>query len=182
MRLQELLREVSTGTAPEDELVRAVEDRDGPWRGYRPPEAREKTSEAVGEKPAETMPRAELSRALHGIASLAGVRALAFVREELNILARNGSVFEERRMPPEPLVKLASMFRQRISSSSKHLGIGAFQEAEVTLNKATVLAFGGMNAALLVELEPGTRAPAIVAACRDAMGSLDRAPGGSEHA
>jgi tetratricopeptide (TPR) repeat protein len=184
-RLRTLLQtEASKETAPESELVRAVEDRDGPWRGYCPPETRETDGEKKPDKAPKVEPqgRADLSRALHGIASLAGVRTLAFTRDQLNLIARNGNVFEERRNPPEPMVRMATMFRGRISSSSKRLGIGAFQEAEITLNKASVLAFGGMNAALLVEVAPGTKTAAIVAACRDAMGSLDRAPGGADHA
>ena len=76
---------------------------------------------------------------------------------------------------------MTSMFRGRVASSTRRLGIGALQEAEITFEGCVVLAFGGRNAILLVEAAPGTPADAIAAAGRDVMGSLDRSPGSVAH-
>jgi hypothetical protein len=171
--LHGLLAQLPHETLSEADLIRAVEETDGPWRGYRSPETRHKSEEPTA--------KAQIARMLHQVSLFAGVRKLAFARDGHHMLARDGSVFEERRTPPEPLMALTGTFRGRIAAGTKHLGIGAFQEAEITLENATVLAFGGMNAVLLVEIEPQARTATIVAGCRDAMGSLDRAPGGPAH-
>jgi hypothetical protein len=172
--LRSILIPMAAETGAEADLVRAAEERDGPWQGYRPPESRERRQDSSA--------KAQVSRMLHGISLMAGVRCLALGREGCNLVAREGNVFEERRSPADPMVSLTGTFRGRIAAGTKHLGIGAFQEAEITLPHATVLAVGGMNAVLLVELERGAKTGAIVAGCRDVMGSLDRAPGVPENA
>jgi hypothetical protein len=123
-----------------------------------------------------------VSRQLHQISLMAGVRSVAFSRDGVEIVARDGNVFPEKRGVPDHLVALTRTFRSRIAASTKRLGIGAFQEAEIVLENVMVLAFGGMKAALLVELEAGTRCAAVTSGCRDLMGSLDRAPGEPAHA
>lgn len=160
--------------ASEDDLVRAVEESDSPWSGYRGEEARDRAPEPAGD--------GEVSRMLHQVSILAGVRRLALSRVGIDVVAREGHVFPERRLPPDDLVALGATFRRRIAASTKRLGIGAFQECEVVLREATVLAFGGMNSVMLVELAPGAKPASVTAACRDVMGRLDVASGGPDHA
>jgi tetratricopeptide (TPR) repeat protein len=171
--LHTLLLQLVPEEGGEGDLLRAVEENDAPWRGYRSPDARERAFEPSA--------RAQTSRMLHQVSLLSGVRNLAFARDGLELIARDGHVFDGSRTPRDPMTSLTSTFRRRIAASTKRLGIGAVQEAEITLASATVLAFGGMNAVLLVEVDPGARTAAIVSSCRDVMGSLDRAPGGPTH-
>jgi hypothetical protein len=174
MRLNTLLANLSAESAPEEDLVRGVEERDGPWRGYVPADVRAGSQEPPIQ--------AQITRMLHEISLMAGVRSLALARDGICHVGRDGTVFEERRTPPLPLVALTTTFRGRIAAGTKHLGIGAFQEAEIMLSASTVLAFGAMSSVLLVEVEPGIRTQAIVAVCRDVMGCVDRDRGGAVHA
>jgi hypothetical protein len=160
-------------TAEEDELLRRVEETDAPWRGYRSADGRG----APGQ-----VPVSDVHRMLHDLSSMAGVRKLALSRVGVDLVARDGNVFPERRSPPDPLVALTPTFRRRIAGGVKQLGIGAFQESEILLGNANILAFAGMSAVLLVELEPNARTAGVVEACRDVVGRLDGAPTEQEHA
>jgi tetratricopeptide (TPR) repeat protein len=172
--LHALLLQLAPETESEADLLRAVEENDSPWRGYRSPEARDRS--------AEPSAKAQVSRLLHQISLLAGVKNVAFSREGLDIVARDGYLFEGSRTQTDTTREIASTFRRRIAPWTKRLGIGAFQEAEITLADASVLAFGGMNAVMIVEVDGVTRTAPVVASCRDLMGSLDRAPGGPNNA
>jgi hypothetical protein len=172
--LHALLLQLHADEAPESQLVRAVEDADAPWRGYRAPQARN--------TPYEPSAKARISRLLHQVSLMAGVKNLAFSRPDLELVARDGNVFESDRSRADVMGVLAAMFRERVAASTKRLGIGAMQEAEISLDGVDVLAFGGLNSVLLVEVDGSGRPATIVAECRDVMGSLDRAPGGAFHA
>jgi len=158
----------------EEELIRAVDDMDSPWRGYRPEDSRTATP--------GHLPENDVHRMLHQLSTMAGVRRLALSRIGIDLVARDGHVFPERRTQPDDLVALTAVFRRRVAAGAKRLGIGAFQESEIVLKTATVLAFGGMNAVLLAEVEPGMRSNAVIRACRDVMGRLDVAPREPQHA
>ena len=167
--LHALLIELAPESGGEPDLLRAVEETDAPWRGYRPPGSREPAHEPSA--------RARVSRLLHQISLMAGVKSLAFSIPGLELVARDGNVFEEKRSQRDPMADRIAIFRRRIATSTKRLGIGALQEAEITLRGACILAFGGMGAILLAEVDSAART-AVVSSCRDAIGSLDRAPAG----
>jgi hypothetical protein len=171
--LRAVLLTFAPGDTSEDELLRQVEETDGPWRGWRPPGSRDQASESPA--------RAHISRMLHQISLMAGVKGLAFASPTVELIGRDGNVFTEKRAIKDPMADLASGFRGRIAASTKRLGIGALQEAEITPLRTSVFAFGGPSAVLLVEVDSGVRADAVVASCRDAIGSLDRAPEGSSN-
>lgn len=171
--LHALLLGFAPASATEEELLRQVEEVDGPWRGYRPPGSRDQSP--------ETTARAHISRMLHQISLMTGVKALGFASPTAEIVARDGNVFEEKRAQRDKMADLATSFRHRIACSTKRLGIGALQEAEITLATTTVFAFAGTNAVLLVEVDGVTRAATIVSSCRDAIGSLDRTREGASH-
>jgi tetratricopeptide (TPR) repeat protein len=171
--LHTLLLGFAPGNQTEEELLRAVEDSEGPWRGYRPPGSRDQASESPA--------RSHISRMLHQISLMTGVRGLAFSNSAVELVGRDGNVFEEKRAQRDTMADLTSVFRNRIAASSKRLGIGALQEAEVTLSGSSVFAFAGTTSVLLVEVDPAARTAQVVPSCRDAIGSLDRSPEGSSH-
>lgn len=171
--LHALLLGFAPASATEEELLRQVEEVDGPWRGYRPPGSRDQSS--------DTSARALISRMLHQISLMTGVKGLAFASPTFELIGRDGNVFEEKRMQRDKMADLAASFRNRIVCSTKRLGIGAFQEAEITLTTTTVFAFAGTSAVLLVEVDGAARAASIVSSCRDAIGSLDRTREGASH-
>jgi hypothetical protein len=118
---------------------------------------------------------------LHQISLMTGVKGLAFASSTVELVGRDGNVFEEKRLQRDRMADLASGFRNRIACSTKRLGIGALQEAEITLAATTVFAFAGTNAVLLVEVDSASRSTSIVSSCRDAIGSLDRAREGASN-
>src|SRR5262249_53580541 len=101
--LHGLLLQLVAEDARESDLLNAVEENDAPWRGYRPPESRD--------RPAAPSARAQVSRNLHQISLLAGVRQAAFSREDLEVVARDGHVHDGSRPNRASTDEVARMFR-----------------------------------------------------------------------
>jgi tetratricopeptide (TPR) repeat protein len=115
--LHAMLLQLTHQEPPEGQLLRDVEETDSPWRGYRAPQARN--------QPFEPSAKARIARMLHQISLMAGVRSLAFARPDLELVARDGNVFEGDRSKTDAMATLTAMFRERIATSTKRLGIGA---------------------------------------------------------
>jgi predicted regulator of Ras-like GTPase activity (Roadblock/LC7/MglB family) len=81
----------------------------------------------------------------------------------------------------DAFLELAAGFRRTASLSAKRMGIGAFEEAELSWAQGKVVAAASGPTIILVETDPSARLGTIASAARDFISTSQRR-GGSGHA
>ncbi len=158
----------------EHELLREVEENDEAHFRYAPSSGGETQSVATG-LPEQTV------REVVRISTLAGVRRVAFSRKGQEVLAQEGQRHLVQAGAKDAFLELAAGFRRTASLSAKRMGIGAFEEAELSWAQGKVVAAASGPTIILVETDPSARLGTIASAARDFISTSQRR-GGSGHA
>lgn len=156
-RLYEILSRLPLEKDEEGELLREVEERDEAWFRTNAP--------APGGAPPE-LERTLLDR-LEQVSLMAGVRRAAVVHEGRSHTTEGAPRRHAAPARDEAFAELAKGFRRAASLSAKRMGIGAFEEAELSWSEGAILAAAAGATIIVVETEATPRIPAIAAEVRD---------------
>lgn len=157
--LQRRLSQMPLEKENESDLLRQVEENDGPPRwdlhdssGYGQEDSRE--------------PGADVLKAIEQLSSMTGVRRLALSHDGIEMIAIQGRT-TNCAFEGDPFLDLARGFRTTAGRSSKRMGIGGFQEAEICWNGGSILALAAGPSVLLVEVDAASRLRSIASEARN---------------
>ncbi|MAG56313.1 MAG: hypothetical protein CMJ83_08490 [Planctomycetes bacterium] len=166
-RLYRILTRLPLEKQQERELLREVEENDEASFRFQ--------SDAASES-GDTASPTKIASGLEQLSLLAGVRRTVLSHRGVEAVAQEG-----RQVPVDDetgcLLELARGFRRTASLSAKRMGIGAFEEAEMSFDTGTILAFGSGSTILMIETEGASRLATIAAEARHYLaGSAVREP------
>jgi hypothetical protein len=152
----------------ETELLREVEEND---------EARFGDSEATSALPRAT--GGGVMSTLEQLSMVAGVKRVVLSHRGLDAVVKDGRRQPESTEETHRLLEMATGFRRTASLSAKRMGIGAFEEAEMTWDETTLMAFGSGRTVLMIETERRQRRACIAEEARNFLAASivpDREP------
>jgi tetratricopeptide (TPR) repeat protein len=152
----------------ETELLREVEEND---------EARFGDSEATSALPRAT--GGGVMSTLEQLSMVAGVKRVVLSHRGLDAVVKDGRRQPESTEETHRLLEMATGFRRTASLSAKRMGIGAFEEAEMTWDDTTLMAFGSGRTVLMIETERRQRRACIAEEARNFLAASivpDREP------
>ena len=162
--LQRVLVRLPLEKVGEAELLRRVEEAD---------EATFRAPTAQGQDPREPGVRGEICQALEQLAMLSGVQVVALSHRGLEVVIEDGRrQISESAEKAHPMVNFGAAFRRTASLSTKRMGIGAFEEAEMCWGSGWMLAHSIGRSILVLRGAGNQRIPVVRAEARNFLASL----------
>lgn len=172
-RLHSILSRLPLEKEEESELLREIEERDEAPFKAKGPEERATVAASV---PASLLQRIEQ------VSVMAGVRRLAFCHRNRQFVAEGGRQKEVPAGTRDTFSELAAGFRRTASLSAKRMGIGAFEEAELSWEGGRIVAAAAGPTILLVDAERSPKLATIVAEVRNVIANCGTTASEDEHA
>jgi tetratricopeptide (TPR) repeat protein len=171
-RLQRILVRLPIEKEEEADLLRAVEESDEAQFRHVPERGPERDSFASG------LP-ARVGRDAVQLSRMVGVRRVVFASRGQHVHAQDGIRRDDSESGSDPFADLAAGFRRTASLSAKRMGIGSFEEAELSWPDGRILAAASGPSIVVVETGPSARTSLVMAEARRLADGPDCGGGGS---